>query len=418
MTKCVDFSYIYSHINPVYQPYLEDFRRYQIFKGGAGAGKSVFISQKIVYNMISKPGYNGMALRKVGKDNHDSTFAEIKKCIYSWGFSDLFKINNSKGAEEITCILNNNKIIFRGLDDVLKLKSITFESGDLVFIWVEEADETSEDDYKQLNLRLRGLSVIPKHIIFSFNPIDETHWIKAEFFDNPLDKEKGFILETTYKDNEFIDEAYKQELEGLKDKDYYYYMVYALNKWGRRTTARVFHNLKIHDFDIIEHNLQNIRHGQDYGWNHANAMIGCGYKDGELYIYREYYKKHQLNKDFIKEVEESGFAKDFYITGDSAEPDKIAEWNNAGFLVDGAKKGKGSLKAGIDYLKSLPCIHIHKSNCPNAAREFPRLKYKELKDGTVLDEIVEIDDDTIAATRYANEEFIPGEENSHFFIKR
>lgn len=418
MIHCVDFTHLYDHINTVYIKYLTDYRRYQIFKGGAGAGKSVFIAQKIIYNMIEVEGYNGLILRKVGKDNHDSTFAEICKAIKAFDFEGLFDINHSRGAEEITCKPTNNKVVFRGLDDVDKLKSITFETGDLVFIWIEEADETSEDDLKQLNLRLRGIGKIKKHIIMSFNPIDETHWIKARFFDNPLSKSNGYICETTYKDNEFIDTEYKNELEGYKDEDYYYYMVYALNMWGKRTTARIFNNIKIHDFNIPEYHMQNIRYGQDYGFNHANAMEGCGFIDGELYIFKEFYKKHQLNKDFIDEVENSDFPKDYDITGESAEPDKIVEWNNAGFKVEGAKKGKGSLKAGVDYLKALPCIHIHKTNCPNAAREFPRYKYKELKDGTVLDEILEKDDDTIAAIRYAVEDLVNCEDDGHYFIKR
>jgi len=418
MKICVDFSNLFDYINEPYQKYLTDYRRYQIFKGGAGAGKSVFITQKIDYNIINVMGYNGLILRKVGKDNHDSTFAEMNKCVIAFEHNSLFDINYSKGAEEIRCKLNSNKIVFRGLDDVDKLKSITFSTGDLAFIWVEEADEMTEDDLQQLNLRLRGLSKIPKHIILSFNPIDETHWLKAKFFDNPLDEQDGYICETTYKDNKFLDDAYIKYLESLKDQDYYFYMVYALNQWGRRTKARVFNNIKIHDFEIVEHNMQNIRWGQDYGYNHANAMIGCGYIDGELYIFREFYGKNQLNKDFIKEVDESDFPKDYDIIGDSAEPDKINEWNNAGFSVGGAKKGPGSLMAGVDYLKALPCIHIHKTNCPNAAREFPRLKYKEKKDGTILDEIMEIDDDTIAATRYAVEDMVGAEGKSHYFIKR
>ena len=418
MTKCVDFTYLYDYINKPYQKYLTDFRRYQIFKGGAGAGKSVFISQKIIYNMISQQGYNGLILRKIGKDNHDSTFAEIKKCIRSFDFEGLFDINHSKGAEEIKCKLNGNKIVFRGLDNVDKLKSITFESGDLVFIWLEEADESTEDDLKQLNLRLRGISKIKKHIVLSFNPIDETHWIKARFFDNPLDGKDGYICETTYKDNALLDKEYIEELEKLKNQDYYYYMVYALNQWGRRTKARVFNNIKIHDFEIHQHNYQNIRYGQDYGFNHANTLMGSGYIDGELYIFYEYYKKNQLNKDFIKEVESGGFEKSYDIIGDSASPDKISEWNAAGFTVFGAKKGPGSLMEGMDYLKSLPCIHIHKTNCPNAAREFPRLKYKEKKDGTILDEIMEINDDTIAGVRYGNEDMVKVSEGEHFFIKR
>ena len=368
--------------------------------------------------MRYRKGYNGLVLRNTGRDNHDSTFAELQKAINQFGWTDYFDINHSRGAEEITCKVNENRVIFRGLDDVEKTKSITFKTGPLIFIWMEEASEDRESDFNQLDLRLRGLSDIPMHFMISFNPIDITSWLKSRFFDFPIIPEEGYILETTYKDNAFLDEVYKKILEGYKDKDFYFYQVYVLNQWGVRTTARVFHNIVIEDFDTTERLFQNRRQGIDFGYNHANAFIKLGYKDAELYIYAEVYAKNQLNKDFIKSVEETGIPKDLVSKADSADPDKIAEWNNAGFVVYGAIKGPGSLMAGINYLKGLPKIHIHKSLCPNAAREFVRMKYRELKDGSVLEEVVEIDDDTIAATRYATEEFHATEEANHYFIKR
>jgi phage terminase large subunit len=405
-------------INPVYLNHLNDFRRVQVLKGGAGAGKSVFVAQKIIYQMRYRVGYNVMVLRKTGKDNHDTTFAELQKAIRQLGWEPEFSINHSKGAEEITCITNENRCIFRGLDDVERVKSVTFKTGDLVCIWVEEASEILEADFNQLDTRLRGLGDISKHIILSFNPIDVDSWLKKRFFDFPLAKDQGYVLETTYKDNNFLDEEYKKRLESYKDTDWYHYQVYVLNQWGSRSTARVFHNVVIEEFDPTERFFQNRRQGLDFGFNHANAFIKLGYRDGELYIYGEVYAKNQLNSNFIAAVDETGTPKDAITKGDSAEPDKIAEWNNAGYQVFGATKGPGSLMAGVNYLKELPKIHIHKTLCPNAAREFVRFKYRELKDGKILDEVVEIDDDTIAATRYATEEFHATEAANHYFIKR
>lgn len=417
----IDFSDLDKVTNKKYRKYYDDSRRFQIYKGGAGAGKSVFCAQKIVYNSLVNAGYNGLILRNTGRDNHDSTFSELRKCIAMFGMQDLFEVNRSRGAEEITCKLNHNKMIFRGLDDVEKVKSVTFETGDLVFIWCEEASEIAEADFNQLNLRLRGTGDITKHIMLSFNPIDAGHWIKSRFFDIPLDAKDGFICESTFHDNVFLDDAYKAELEKLKDVDYYCYQVYVLNQWGSRTGAQVFNNLQIHDFEVIEYNMSNIRHGLDFGYNHANAYIRCGYKDGELWIWREHYAKRQLNKDFIKSVEEQHADKGYRMTADSADPDKIAEFNQYGFLVDPARKGPDSLRRGVDYLKSLGAIHIHKSNCPNTAREFARFKYKEIKSGIILDTVVEIDDDTIAAVRYAIEDMIASESadgKRHFFMRR
>jgi phage terminase large subunit len=414
----VDFSRLPELTNRAYYPYLHDFRRFQVLKGGAGAGKSVHISEKIVYNTLLHRGYNGLACRKVGRDNHDSTFAEVNRTIARWNLGELFEVNRSRGAEEITCTLNGNRLIFRGMDDVEKVKSITFPTGDLVYVWYEEANQGSVEDLRQLNLRLRGKTgEVPKHIMMSFNPIDVDCWLKTEFFDTPMSPERGYVLETTYRDNRFLDDEYKAELERLKDVDMYYYRVYVLNEWGSRNTARVFQNLCLEDFDIPDYQLSNLRYGVDFGFNHASAYEGMGFKDGELYIYKEAYGKGLLNKEFIDRVKEVHVTA-FPIVGDSASPDKIQEMNEAGLTVYGAEKGPGSLLRGVDWLKALPKIHIHQTRCPNAAREFVRFKYRELKDGTVVDEVVELDDDTIAATRYAVEDLAKQVEGGHFVLKR
>jgi phage terminase large subunit len=398
---------LFEHINPAYLPFIDDFRRVQVLKGGAGAGKSVFVAQKIIYQMRYRVGYNVMVLRKTGKDNHDTTFAELQKAIRQLGWESEFSINHSKGAEEITCISNENRCIFRGLDDVERVKSVTFKTGDLVCIWVEEASEILEADFNQLDTRLRGLGDIPKHIILSFNPIDVDSWLKKRFFDFPLSEDQGYVLETTYKDNNFLDDEYKKRLESYKDTDWYHYQVYVLNQWGSRSTARVFHNVVVEVFEVREENFSNKRQGIDFGFNHANAYEKLGFRDGELFIYKEVYAKNQLNKAFIENVESEGADKNLLITADCAEPDKISEFNNAGFRITGATKGAGSLMNGINYLIGLPKIHIHKTLCPNAAREFVRMKYRELKDGKILEEVVELDDDTVAAVRYGTEEFHP-----------
>ncbi len=416
MTKTVDLSEVDSWTNPIYRKYYDDFRRVGVFKGGASAGKSYYVfGQNTPYNMIVNKGFNVMCLRKVGRDNHNSTFAEMRKGISNWGLDDLFDINHSKGAEEITCKINGNQAIFRGLDDVLKMKSVTFPTGNLVRILLEEATEATEEDFNQLELRLRGLSSIPKSIWLLLNPIDADHWINARFFVRKMDDEDGFICETTYKDNEFLDPADIKKLLSYKLIDNYYYMVYVLNKWGVRTTNRVLHNLIIEDFIVDENDMQNVRFGLDFGYNHANALEGIGFRDGELYIWKEAYAKHQLNSMFIESADD--IPKDYTLIGDSAEPDKLAEWREAGFInTFGVEKSKGFLKRGVDYLKSLPAIHIHKTHCPNAAREFQNLRYREIK-GMVLDEIVEVNDDTIAAVRHAVNDFIEESEHSHFFIK-
>lgn len=166
-------------------------------------------------------------MRRTGKSNRDSTFALLKQIIIKWKLYKHFKINESD--LRIKCLLNNNEIIFAGLDDVEKLKSITFAKGELTDIWIEEASEILEADFNQLDVRLRGKGT-KKQITISFNPIDINHWLKRRFFDKQDDNIK--IFHSTYINNSFLDDDYKKLLEGYKTTDEYYYNVYCLGMWG------------------------------------------------------------------------------------------------------------------------------------------------------------------------------------------
>jgi phage terminase large subunit len=212
--------------NETYLPYLDDHHRYLIFYGGAGSGKSYFIAQRYIRNLMCRPKMNVLVVRAVGNTNRDSTFALFKQIISKWGIGQLFKVNESD--LRITCT-NGNSVLFKGLDDTEKLKSITFAKGELTDIWIEEASETLEADFNQLNIRLRGKGT-QKQIVISFNPVDINHWLKKRFFDRKDDNIK--IVHTTYKDNRFLDAEYVRLLESYKDTDPYYYAVYCLGQWG------------------------------------------------------------------------------------------------------------------------------------------------------------------------------------------
>ena len=219
----IDFSHLPEIVNAVYYPLFWDESRYLVLYGSAGSGKSVFITQKMLKRVIEEKGHKFLVVRKVGKTLRESVFAEFKNTIATWGLGNLFKVN--KTDMTITC-LNGNQIIFAGLDDVEKLKSISGITG----IWVEEASELDQADLQQLDLRLRGRTNYYKQIIISFNPVSILHWLKTFFFDNP--PESCRTLKTTYKDNRFLDKEYIRVLLALKDQDPYYYMVYAEGSWG------------------------------------------------------------------------------------------------------------------------------------------------------------------------------------------
>lgn len=211
--------------NDVYLPYLENTDRYLLFYGGGSSGKSYFIAQRYIYKLIHPTRCNLLVVRQTGDTNRKSTFPLLKQVISNWNLSQHFKINESD--MRIVCKLTGNEVAFAGLDDVEKIKSITFANGELTDIWVEEATECQEADINQLKVRLRG-GKSKKQMVLSFNPINIQHWIKSHFIDSGL----ATVCFSTYKDNKFLTDDDRKALEDLKYTDEYTYNVYCLGQWG------------------------------------------------------------------------------------------------------------------------------------------------------------------------------------------
>jgi phage terminase large subunit len=211
--------------NDVYLPYLENEDRYLIFYGGGSSGKSYFIAQMLVYRTLKPERFNLLVVRQTGDTNRRSTFPLFKQVINNWNLSQHYKINESD--MRIVCKLTGNEIAFAGLDDVEKIKSITFANGELTTEWVEEATECKEEDINQLKVRLRG-GKSKKQMILSFNPINIQHWIKRHFIDSGL----ATVCFSTYKDNKFLTDDDRKALEDLQYTDEYTYRVYCLGEWG------------------------------------------------------------------------------------------------------------------------------------------------------------------------------------------
>lgn len=379
-------------INSIYKPYIKSANRYEIIYGGSGSGKSHFVAQKKVLQHITQTGRKTLVVRKVGKTIRHSCFALLREVIAQSGASELFQIPRGKTEFDITAI-NGNQFIFTGLDDVEKLKSIA----GITDIWIEEATELSEDDFKQIDLRLRGESRYPKQITLTFNPISALSWLKSYFFDRVSGDVS--ILKTTYKHNKFIDEDYKRVLEDLQYQDPTYYQIYALGEWGVLGNL-IFSNYQVHDFDNSDH-LYSLYQGLDFGFNDPSAYLKIGIKDDEIYILDELYLKGLTNNELIGYVDEVADKKKFIIA-DSSEPDRIKEFRQKGFTIKAAEKGAGSIKAGLDFLKRKK-IHIHPS-CSNFTKEIQGYKYREDKDGNVYDEPIDINNHLMDAFRYAVED--------------
>lgn len=231
-------------VNDVYIPLIDNQSRFLPIYGGAGSGKSVFASFKIVKRTVSESGHKFLCLRKVGATVKDSIFAEIRAQIYELELDAEFLIN--KTDHSFLHIPSGNQILCKGLDDPAKIKSIKGITG----MWLEEATEFDETDFDQLDLRIRGQHANYVQYILTFNPIDETHWLKKRFFDkkDPL----ATTCHSTYLDNHFLTAEDKQRLESLKDRNELFYDVYCLGKWGVTVKTNKFMYVFSIDKHVIE----------------------------------------------------------------------------------------------------------------------------------------------------------------------
>jgi phage terminase large subunit len=210
--------------NDKFLPLFNNKSRYLVLVGGGGSGKSIFAGRKILERTVTEKGHRFLVCRKVARTLRESCFKQLQGQISEhYNYND-FSIN--KTDMSIKHNPTGNEILFAGLDDVEKLKSIYNITG----IWIEEASEIEEGDLNQLNIRLRGATAWYKQIIISFNPIDINHWLKKKFFDNTVSD--ATTIHSTYKDNRFLDDEAIKVLEAFKDTDPYYYQVYCLGEWG------------------------------------------------------------------------------------------------------------------------------------------------------------------------------------------
>lgn len=376
--------------NEAYLPVLDSNNRYNVLIGGSGSGKSVYATQHYLQKLMKDPGRKLLVIRKIGRTLRDSVWAEFSSTISKWGINQLVEKRVSVFEMELA---NRSSILFRGLDDSEKIKSIE----GLTDIWIEEANEITETDFFQLDLRLRGKARIPYQIMLTLNPNDYYSWVKKTFVDNKADD--AFVLNTNYKDNKFLDDRYIKVLEDLINKDMTYYRIYALGEWCP-VGSTIFSNWQTLEVSVNDSDYDSILMGMDFGFNDPSAVVKVGIKDGDIYILDELYKRELTNMELMERVADQ-FGKGYRLTADSSEPSRIKEFKQNGFKAIPAVKGKDSVLRGIDFLRTKK-IYVS-PQCQNFINEIRGYKYREDKNGNVLEEPVDINNHLLDSLRYAIE---------------
>lgn len=350
------------------------------------------------------PLSNALVVRKTYRTIKDSCFTELKWAINRLNVDAWWDVKES--PLEMTYKPTGQKIYFRGLDDPLKITSITTEVGVLSWLWIEEAYEiTSEDDFDTLCESMLGdcPEGLFKQITITFNPWNEHHWLKKRFFDKPGDD--ILAMTTNYLCNEWLSEEDKAVLDKMAIINPRRYRVAGLGDWGI-VDGLIYENWKEQDFKLDDIRNCKSAAGLDFGYTNDPSAFFVGFIDEEnkkLYVWDEFYEKGLSNKAINEKIVSMGYGKE-RITGDSAEPKSIDELKGYGLRISGAVKGKDSVMNGIQWIQDLQII-VH-PRCVNFLREIGNYTWDTDKFGNKINEPIDDFNHLMDAMRYALEKYM------------
>lgn len=407
--------------NPINRVYLPDVvgggygdfwrckARYRVLKGSKGSKKSATTALNYITRIMQYPGSNLLVIRKIGDNHRSSTFAQLQWAIHRLGVDDYWKPTTS--PMELTYKPTGQKILFRGMDDPLKLASITVSSGYLCWVWIEEAYEIeSEDDFDVIDLSVpRGEAPPPlfKQTTLTFNPWNEHHWLKRRFFDAQADNVRTYT--TTYLCNEWLDDTDKAVFARMQRDNPRRYRVAGLGDWGV-ADGLVYDRWEVREFDVDKaRRIPLIRSafGLDYGYTNDPTALFCGLVHVPkrlLLVFDEIYERGMSNREIYRRVSEKGYAKE-RIIAEQAEPKSNDELRFLGLRgVQPAAKGKDSVRNGIQYLQDYRIL-IH-PRCVNFLSEIGSYAWRKDKLGNTLNEPEDSNNHLMDAMRYAMEPYI------------
>lgn len=340
-----------------YYDFWHTKKRYCVCKGSRGSKKSKTAALNMLYRLIKYPLSNGLCVRRYSNTLRDSMYSDLKWAIHRFNLDNYFDC--TVFPLQITRRSTGQKILFRGLDDGLKITSISVDYGVLCFVWIEEAFEVNEDDFNKLDMSIRG--EVPegyfKQITLTFNPWSATSWLKKRFFDN-LDDDI-FTKTTTWQCNEWLDEADRNIFLKMKKSNPRRYRIEGDGEWGI-AEGLIFEHHKQEDFDVDEVRATTgikSAFGLDFGFTDPNAFI-CMLIDNiakKIYVFDEWYKTGATNKIIANAIKNKGYGNQRIIC-DCADPKSIAELQDDDINTIASRKGKDSVNHGIQLIQNYEII--------------------------------------------------------------
>ena len=390
-----------------YGEFWKSKKRYRVVKGSRASKKSKTTALYFITKLMQYSEANLVVIRKVYRTLKDSCFSDLKWAIHKLGVDDHWTYTLS--PLEMTYKPTGQKILFRGLDDPLKITSLSVDKGFLCWAWIEEAYEiTDETAFNMLDESIRGQVAegLWKQITITFNPWNEKHWLKRRFFD--ADDDDILAITTNYLCNEFLDESDKKVFETMKKNNPRRYQVAGLGNWGI-VDGLIYENWHEENFNIadIKASVSDSAFGLDFGYTNDPTALFCGLIDltnKKIYVFDELYKKGLSNTAIYENINDMGYSKE-RITGDSAEPKSIDELKGLGLnRIKGAVKGKDSIMNGIQFIQNFEII-IH-PRCVNFITEISNYTWDKDKFGNTINKPIDDFNHLMDAMRYALERVI------------
>lgn len=370
-----------------YADFWNTKKRYRVCKGSRGSKKSKTTALNMIERLYEYPESNGLCVRRFSNTLRDSVFSDLKWAIHRLGLDSYFDCTVS--PMQITRRSTGQKILFRGLDNGLKITSISVDKGYLCFVWIEEAYEIfDESDFNKLDMSIRG--EVPegyfKQITLTFNPWSATSWLKKRFFDNPDDN--TFVKTTTWQCNEWLDESDRKIFLDMKEKNPRRYRIEGNGDWGI-AEGLIYENVVFDEvFDIEElRKKEGVKaaFGNDFGFTDPNAFICClvDNADMRIYIFDEWYQTGVTNKVIAQKIKTMGYGSQQIIC-DCADAKSIAELRDEGIHAEPSRKGKDSVNHGIQLIQNYQIV-VH-PKCVEFRKEIENYCWKKDSSGRLKDE--------------------------------